>query len=169
MSPHLPNELWILVFSHCSPKDLWLSLRPINTQLRTCTEEYYARHYLPLTQLTLPITLPTYDMRNPIRGKAVFHPGLLGNSEESGRALYDLVGTDPSHYREHFLGRWKGMGEGEGRWLRETVVWEMGIAEGGVREVRLRRPRVEGIGVQGDLEVARVSFEWRGTVSSFFR
>lgn len=169
--PHLPNEIWLLIASYCEPKDLWLSLRPVNRQLQICAEQHIKQAVLSLAVLSLPITLPTYDIRNPIRGKAVFHPLISKTpppveSDSSDRIVYRLFETEPSYYRSHFFARWGTLQRGHSGTLDERLRWELSI--GGLSvSVRLREP----LAVTQDYEVGglQVAFLWKPTTTCFFR
>ncbi|KAK4496371.1 hypothetical protein PRZ48_012351 [Zasmidium cellare] len=120
-TPHLPNEIWLAIIAYCeSDKDLWLSLRPTNRQLRACVEQHFAENILPKVEASLPMIMPSYDARNPIRGLATFKY----HSATDEFAVFELADTGPQFYRENFLGRWRGMQDVDGGRLRESVVWE---------------------------------------------
>lgn len=168
--PHLPNEIWLLIASYCNPHDLWLTLRPVNNQLQECVEHYFRQEILPHTTLMLPVVIPTYDVRIPIRGKVVFNPmpedcdAAAVHSFES--ATYSMKDTEPDYYLPHFLSRWATMQDRETGQLDERRIrWELEL-EGWRHPVSLRRPMALKQGCK-DGE-ARVSFDWRYTMTTFF-
>ena len=177
--PHLPNEIWLLIASYSEPQDLWLSLRQVNRQLHLCTEQHFKNEILPHSTLSLPIILPTYDIRSPIRGKGVFHPlpaGDLSSMQSSGpllwqtqnpdRVIYCLGETEPDYYRSHFLTRWESMRKkGKGS-LDEGLRWEMSIC-GRSNRVCLKYPFALTDGCKED--EGRLSLEWMATMTRFFR
>lgn len=169
--PHLPNEIWLLIASYCEPRDLWLSIRPINSQLQQCAEQYIKQEILPHTTLLLPVVIPTYDVRIPIRGKVVFKPILPDSSTDNGcdfdGAVFCLHDTDPDYYRPHFLSRWATMQDRETGYLDERRIrWEFELA-GQRSPLSLHRPLAVKDGCEaGD---ARVSFDWRYMLSTYFR
>lgn len=169
--PHLPNEIWLLIAEYCEPRDLWLSLRPVSRQLQQCTEQHFERNILPNTVLNLPVVIPTYDVRIPIRGKVVFTPVSDDSSSDrkdnSNHKVYSMVETDPDYYRPHFLTRWVTMQDREtGRLDDRRVRWELELY-GQRRGVSLHECTAVKQGCEKD-EV-RVSFEWTYTLTSFFR
>lgn len=170
MNAHLPNEIWLQIASYCEPRDIWLSLRPINHQLQDCAEQHFQDHWLPHITLALPIALPTYDIRNPIRGRALFHPVTnLNGEKDEHRVVYLLHRTEPEHYHSHFLGRWKGMCDSNTTWLNEKMKWEMRVGEL-CGAVKLKRPAIDQRVLGGEaVDYERFSFEWRASVTSFFR
>ena len=168
---YLPNEIWLLIASYCEPKDVWLSLRPVSRQIQICSEQHFKQAVLPFAILSLPITLPTYDIRNPIRGKAVFHPLASKSCPPSGsgrsdRIVYRLAETEPTYYRSHFFARWDTLQKNHHGSLDERLRWELRLA-GSSSGVRLREP----LAVTQDYEVGglQVSFEWKSTMTTFFR
>lgn len=107
--PHLPDELWLLIASFSEPTDLWLTLRPLNRQLRDCTDQHFAENVLPRLLLHSPITFPTYDIRSPIHGRASFtyKSGVDEAHQQPNRerVTFALVDTEPSYHRSHFVDR----------------------------------------------------------------
>ena len=167
---HLPNEVWLLIASYLEPQDIWVSLRNINRQLKECAEQHFEHDHLQEAVLNLPIALPTYDIRNPIRGKAVFHPTLITPSAVrvgySDRVPYSLLKTEPEYYHGRFIHRWTGMRDADNGHLGERTRWEMNLG-GRTARVCLKQAVVDDDedSVWG---CARVSFEWRSTISMFY-
>lgn len=171
-SRHVPNEVWLSVIAHCdSPQDLWLSVRRVNRQLQDCVEQHFAGHVLPQLVVSLPLTLPTYDARNPIRGEAVFHHHRPGSEHgedmlsDQSRALFALADTHPDFYRAHFFGRWAGMRDVDGGWMRSSVEWTMRL-HGKTTRTKIKDARAVGEGV-GE-EEAQIQFDWKPTLTAFF-
>lgn len=169
--PHLPNEIWLLIASYCEPKDLWLSIRPINSQLQECAEQYIKREILPHTTLILPVVIPTYDARIPIRGQVIFKPVPQGSKTDEGRdfdtAVFCLDDTDPDYYRPHFLTRWATMQDREtGHLDEQRIRWGFEL-EGQRKAVSLHRPFAMKDGCR--VGEARVSFDWRYMLTTYFR
>ena len=163
--PHLPNELWLHILTYCSPSDQWLGLRLTSHQLKACVEQHFEREVLPSLEISMPVALPTYDMRNPLRGKATFQPVSPRAGREHSRMHLQLTSTEPDYYHEHFLGRWSGMrSDTENGTLSESVKWDVQLGSLSNR-MRLRDARAEII---AKAEEARVSFEWMGTMTGFF-
>jgi len=169
--PYLPNEIWLGIIEYCDPRELWLSLRLTDRQLHECAERYFAHDILPQISISLPITLPTYDIRNPMHGKAILRhcaklESIAQDDLQSRRAWCSLLETVPGHYYEHFLVRWRAMREREGGLLSEKVRWDVQVGNATLR-MRLKDARVDASpGVEA--EDAQLSFEWRPTVSRFF-
>lgn len=166
--PHLPNEIWLLIASYCEPRDLWLLLRLVNRQLYECAEQHFECELLPQIILNLPVAIPTYDMRKRTRGTAIFHideNSSLGH--HSDRVSYCLSGSEPGLYRTHILSCWGRMCNSAGGSLNENTVWEMQLGER-IDTARLRRPSVDTSQNNSD-DQARVSFDWRPAMTSFFR
>ena len=169
--PHLPNEIWLLIASYCDPQDLWLTLRPVNNQLQQCTEQYFKRDVLPQTTLNLPIIIPTYDVRIPIRGKVIFNPILQNRSIPSGddfeRVVYCMEDMEPDYYRPHFLTRWATMQNRESGQLDDRRLrWELELG-GQCHSVSLHGSTAMNQGGLGS--EPRVSFDWRYMMTRFFR
>ncbi|KAK5121608.1 hypothetical protein LTR85_004780 [Meristemomyces frigidus] len=168
--PYLPNEIWLDIIAYCDPRDLWLSLRTTNRQLSECVEQYFGDDVLPKTVTSLPIALPTYDIRQPMRGKAIFHHTRSNQSNEQAsnrdRASYSLSKTDPEHYRAQFLDRWEGMREKAGGKLGDHLRWDMQLNDKvvtmGLKEARIEPHQTVGA------EAAQLSFDWKPTMSRFF-
>ena len=169
--PHLPNEIWLLIASYCEPQDLWLALRPVNNQLQQCTEQYFKRDVLLRTTLNLPVIIPTYDVRIPIRGRVVFKPGSqdghIVTGDDFERVTYCMEDTEPDYYRPHFLTRWSTMQNREnGQLDGRRVRWEVELG-GQCHSVCLYGSTAvkQGCAV-GEV---RVSFDWRYMMTSFFK
>lgn len=165
--PHLPNEIWLLVASYCDPKDLWLSIRPINRQLQQCADQYVKEEVLPRTILILPVVIPTYDVRVPIRGKVLFNPISPTQGLDFNASVYCLDDTEPGYYRPHFLSRWATMQDREtGQLDDRRIKWELEF-QGQCRPVSLHRSMAVKSGCRDD--EARVSFDWRYMLTTYFR
>ena len=169
--PELPNEIWLLIASHCEPQDIWLSIRPVNSQLQQCAEQYTKREVLPQTKLILPVVIPTYDARIPIRGKVVFNPLLESFTTEQvcdlATVIYCLDDTEPDYYRPHFLTRWATMQNRETGHLDERRIrWEFEL-EAQRRPVSLHRSIAVKHGCKAG--EARVSFDWRYMLTTYFQ
>ena len=152
---------------YCDPRDLWVSLRPVNRQLQECAEQHFEKNILALVELNLPIAIPSYDMRNRIWGKAVFHPDTEESSDKkiAGRVTYSLTSTEPEHYHSHFLGRWKGMWDsGRNGNSHEGMTWELKLVDR-IDGARLRKALLHW---DRDRELAQVSFQWKATMTRFF-
>jgi hypothetical protein len=169
--PHLPNEIWLFIATYCEPKDLWLSIRPVNRQLRQCAEQYIKREVLPQTKLILPVVIPTYDVRIPIRGKVVFNPLVASltakQASEFGTVIYRLDDTEPDYYRPHFLTRWATMQDRETGHLDERRIrWEFDLGTQR-RPINLYRP----IAVKHECKAGEtwISFDWRYMLTTYFR
>ena len=167
---HLPNEIWLLIASYCDVSDLWLSVRQSNRQLQRCAEQYFGDDVLPLATLSLPIVLPTYDIRNPIRGKAVFHPLNITSTQHSGEVscivAFGLTETDPDYYRSHFKTRWSGMQDSTSHQLDERLRWELNILG---RGTLLSLKRLKAIRQGCGESEPKLEFEWMPTMTRFFR
>ncbi|KAF2166927.1 hypothetical protein M409DRAFT_22979 [Zasmidium cellare ATCC 36951] len=167
--PHLPNEIWLTIITHITnPRNTWLSLRPVNRQTQACVEKYFAETLLPQLKASLPMIMPSYDARNPIRGSATFRyckaqTQVKGMNED---VVFELDDAGPQFYRENFLGRWKGLRDVDRGWLRESVVWEVGLGE---RVVSMRMKGVRALREGVEEEEARMRFEWKGTLTAFLR
>ena len=167
--PHLPNEIWLLIATYCRPQDLWFSIRPVNNQLQQCAEQYFKQEILHHTTLILPVVIPTYDVRTPIRGKVVFTPMLqdchAGAVDNFGGATYCMTDTKSDYYRPHFLSRWATMQNRETGQLDERRMrWELEL-EGQRHPIALHRPVALK---QGCKDEVWVSFDWRCMVTTFF-
>lgn len=165
--PHLPNEIWLQILSHTHEEDqstaktLWLSLRPASSQLKACVEQYFYTTTLQHFRLFLPITLPTYDQRNPLKGHASFFPEATPTENEI--LWFKLEKTEPEHFLTQFLTRWEGMKDPNTGLVKGAVWWEVEI--GGRRErMRFRDARVGGSG-----EGMRIALLWKGMMTAFFR
>lgn len=171
MPVHLPNELWLHIISHCDGHNsLWLSLRRTNQQLKACVEHFFAAEILPQLVIALPMTLPTYDARNPMREEAVFQ--YYSGQAESGRiegtqdrVVFELNDEKPEFYVAHFFGRWAGMKDVDGGWLRPSMQWKLRL-EGKEVEARLKDGKAirEGVGE----EEARMEFVWKSTLTGLY-
>lgn len=165
---HLPTEIWLLIASYCEAIDLWLSLRQVNRQLHECAEQHFERALLSHATLSLPVAIPTYDMRSQTRGKAIFIQDALDHCSRTERVSYTLTETDPEAYCNHFLARWKGMCESNpGGWLNERMAWQMSLGER-ASSTRLRNPRADATR-HNTSDFANVSFDWKATMTSFFK
>ncbi|KAI7335480.1 hypothetical protein KC315_g3215 [Hortaea werneckii] len=166
--PYLPNEIWLQIATYSDPRDLWLSLRVVNHQLADCVDQHFLDHVLPDTAIALPITLPTYDIRNPLHGRAILHCWARqgGKTEGQDRLLYNLVKVEPAHARVQLLDRWTRMRDDAGGRLDGKVRWDLELGHARVR-MPLRQARLER--VQGEeAEGAFLSFDWRPTFTRFF-
>jgi hypothetical protein len=169
--PHLPNEIWLLIASYCEPQDLWLTLRPVNNQLQQCTEQYFRRDVLPHATLVLPVVIPTYDARMPIRGKVIFNPispdSHAASEGDLERVTYNMEDTEPAYYLPRFLLRWATMHDRECGELDERIRrWELELG-GQCHSVSLHGSTAVKQGCVG--REVRVSFDWRYLMTSFFR
>lgn len=93
----------------------------------------------------------------------------MSRQKNEHRVVYLLHRTEPEQYHSHFLGRWKGMCGTDENWLNEKMKWEMTVGEL-CGAVKLKKPAIDqqilgGAGV----DYERFSFEWRASVTSFFR
>ena len=167
---HLPCEIWLLIASHCDPKDLWLSMRKVSQQLKECAEQHFEREILPQAVLSLPIAIPTYDMRHPIRGRAVFLPSMKPSASEeganSGRVFYSLVKTEPDFYESRFLSRWASMKSANAGHLNPGTSWQIDLC-GRTGRVGLKQGFVDD-DEESVWDGTRVSFAWRPTMTLFF-
>ncbi|TKA24870.1 hypothetical protein B0A50_06599 [Salinomyces thailandicus] len=167
----LPNEIWLNIAAYCDPKDLWLSLRLINRQLQACVEQHFIDDILPQSAITLPIALPSYDVRNPLHGKAIlrYQERKKGDGGEEGghQPLYSLLRVEPAHYRAQLLDRWERMREVAGGQVGDKLHWNLRLRHASVR-MPLKDARIEG---DQSLEAGsgRLSFDWRPTFSRFFQ
>ena len=168
---HLPNEVWLLIASCCQPRDLWLSLRPLSRQLQQCAEQFFEENLLPKTKLTLPVSFPTYDVRSPIYGKAVFLPLQVAvrllDSHDDCRITYSLTETDPETYETQFRDRWSRMSKTADGYLDEKMKWEVQLFDRRV-DVKLKDPMATGTSRGADTD-AIVSFDWKCSMTIFFR
>lgn len=168
-TPHLPNEIWLHIIAHCEDnRDTWLSLRHINRQIQACVEQHFAENVLPDLKASLPMTMPSYDARNPIRGEAVFQyyqdqDRLDGTSHT---VVFELGETGPQFYLAHFLGRWAGMKDVDGGRLRESVKWSLKLDEK-VVTTSVKDVCALSEGVRDD--EARIRLEWKPTLTAFYR
>lgn len=165
---HLPDEIWLLIASYCDPQDAWLSLRRVNHQTQECCEHYFEDNVLPLAILVLPVTLPSYDMRNPVQGKVTFQPLEKGDvvvmTRATDRMRFRLTGTAPDYYHSHFLSRWASMRGANRGLLSKRMPWQLDLC-GRTANAHLKNPFIdEYVGQE-----ARLSFEWRATITSFYR
>lgn len=170
---HLPNEIWLHIASYCEPRDLWLSFRQVNRQLQQCAETHFAEALLPYTILTLPITLPTYDVRSPIQGRVIFHPGRTQYSpsieDDSGRATFHLIDTEPDHYLSQFMIRWKGIYDSTGGRMKENMRFEFQFQhERKSAPIKLYDARVSNSKDDFTGE-PQVLFDWKASMTSFFQ
>ena len=165
--PHLPNEIWLQIASCCDHPDLWLSFRLVNRQLQTCAESHFKHEVLPLATLSLPVVLPTYDIRSPILGKAVFRPLMTNETQNPDLIVFVLDRTVPDYYRSHFLSRWASMRDAEsGSLAKPRVKWHLDVC-GGSAGVCLKGPMATTPDCEDD--EARVEFEWKATLTRFYR
>lgn len=165
--PHLPIEIWLLIASYCDPKDLWLSIRPINRQLQQCAEQYVKQEVLPHTILVLPVVIPTYDLRVPIRGRVVFKPLDPSPGLDFNGTIFCLDDTEPDYYRPHFLTRWATMQDRDtGRLDARRIRWELEL-EGQRSPVSLHCSTAIKHGCK--VGEARVSFDWRYMLTTYFQ
>ena len=155
--PYLPNELWLEILPYCQKEDSWNSLRSVNQQLRDCVEQYFIVEILPQIIISLPIILPTYDIRQPMRGHAQLHY-YEGNSVD-GRAIYAFAEAVPAYYDVHFLARWK-RAHSAGGCLPESQRWEVQL-DSLETSARLRDARVEG-----EPAACQLSFDWKSTMTA---
>lgn len=170
-SPHLPNEIWLQILQHTdlesafTAKDLWLSLRPASSQLKACVEQHFRTSLLHLFKVFLPITLPSYDQRNPLKGHAIFIPEVDGRDREI--LWVKLERTEPEHYLTQFLSRWEGMKDPKTGFVKDVVWWE--VEFGGRRErLKFKDARVDGDG-DGEGEGVKVGIRWMGMLTVLFR
>ncbi|KAI6883766.1 hypothetical protein KC363_g5734 [Hortaea werneckii] len=171
--PYLPNEIWLQIANYCDPRDLWLSLRMVNHQLSSCVDQHFLDQVLPGTTIALPITLPTYDIRNPLHGRAILHcwarqggGGGGGTKEGKDRLLYNLVKLEPAHARVQLLDRWTRMRDDAGGRLDGKVRWDLELGHARIR-MPLRQARLERVQDE-EGEGAFLSFDWRPTFTRFF-
>ncbi|KAK6391672.1 hypothetical protein LTR65_004166 [Meristemomyces frigidus] len=167
--PYLPNEIWLDIVAYCDPRDLWLSLRPSNRQLSDCVEQYFRDELLPQTVISLPIALPTYDIRQPMRGKAVFQytECARGEGQSKDRVSYCFSKTEPWHYQAQFLDRWQGMREKADGRLVDKLRWDIQLIDKTVT-VGLKEARIDAAQAV-EAEAAPLSFEWKSNMTRFFR
>lgn len=171
--PHLPNEIWLEIITSCDPRDLWLSVRTSNRQLSDCVEQYVKDEVLPQITMTLHFALPSYDIRQPMRGMAIFHHTKCIQSDRhtgsQDRVSYCLSRTEPEHYLERFLDRWEGMREKADGSLGDSLLWDVQLGD---RIVKIGLKEGQIVVTQDvDLtrEAAQLSFEWQSTLTRFFR
>ncbi|RMY91027.1 hypothetical protein D0861_03329 [Hortaea werneckii] len=164
--PYLPNEIWLQIANYCDPRDLWLSLRMVNHQLSSCVDQHFLDQVLPGTTIALPITLPTYDIRNPLHGRAILHcwarqggGGGGGTKEGKDRLLYNLVKLEPAHARVQLLDRWTRMRDDAGGRLDGKVRWDLELGHARIR-MPLRQARLERVqDEEGEETYAKASAE----------
>lgn len=162
---HLPNELWLHILSFCSAQDQWLGLRLAAQQLKACVEQHFEREILPSIEISMPVALPTYDARNPLRGKAIFQPVSPKTGRDADRMHLVLSSTNPDYYVDHFLSRWSGMSDTTDGTLSHSVRWDLSLG-GKANRMRLRDAKAESTSNEGEVSA---SFEWKGTMTGLFR
>jgi hypothetical protein len=166
---YLPDEIWLHIASYCEVTDLWLSFRNVNQQLHRCAEHYFEDRYIPEIELHLLVSIPSYDMRNPQRGRAIFRPEMRSTStaanESIGRVTLRLLETAPDHYHSHFMARWRGMQRSNTGGLNDRMHWRISINDTS-SDVRLKDAVFEQT---KDDEAARLSFDWRFPVTALFQ
>lgn len=170
-APFLPNEIWLAITEHCDLRDAWLSLRQVNKQLHDCVDQHFAEDILPRTVISLPIALPTYDVRNPQIGKALLdhHSRLVGTGKRGSidRAVYSLLRVEPAQYRAQLLSRWNSMQYYEDDQLNEKLRWDMRLGHANIR-VQLKDARIS-TREDVDRERACLAVDWKPTLTYFFR
>jgi hypothetical protein len=121
--------------------------------------------------LSLPIRLPTYDMRNPIKGHADFSPAIKGSCpstlSDEGKLWFVLSKTEPEYYLDHFLSLWKGMRASKGGQLDDQKLWQLEVQKHTVT-VRLKDPCIEFTELEG-VETAWLCCGWRHLAAGFFK
>lgn len=157
--PHLPSELWLAILEHCDSRDAWTVLRPTSRQLRDCVEQHFVNHVLPLLIVTLPVRLPTYDVRTVAHGRAVFP----FSTKVESRMVFTLLETRPPSYYSHFLSRWSGMKDahGDGH-LSDRIPWEVQLGDL-ERRMHLKEALVY------DDSLPALSFDWRTMATTLFK
>ncbi|KAF1824122.1 uncharacterized protein K489DRAFT_378525 [Dissoconium aciculare CBS 342.82] len=69
----LPVELWLQIFEHVEPSDLWLSVRRVNRTFRMCAEDIAKAHIIHRISLSMNLSLGSgthhrwYDVRGSVR------------------------------------------------------------------------------------------------------
>ena len=162
--PHVPDEIWLYLATFCVPRDLWRSLRPVNRQLRDCVDDHFETHLLPDMKLTLPFSMPSYDVREQRRGRASFT--FVTCERATARAIFRLHSCD---YEDHFMHRWASMRSSRHGHLSEALVWEVDLSLTAMGSVNLRNPEVDDRGSDIARGVATFSFEWKPAMCSLFK
>lgn len=170
---YLPTELWDRILLYAEQRDIWLKIRPVNTQLRSCAERHLRDHWLKRLTLILPISIPSYDMRNPGRGQAEFRSVSKGVCLSNSlpcieRAIFVLEKTDPAHRREHFVARFKGLkNAGTGKldyhkeWLLQSHLGERAVT------VHLEDAFVDFTSLDGE-DAVWLSCDYKFLATSYF-
>lgn len=172
--PYLPNEIWLSVISRCSDENAWLSCRLVNRQLRDCVEQHFIDDVLTRLEVKLPMAMPTYDIRNPVRGEAILrHCKARKAASQAGdleRACFTVSDTEPAHCEIQFLSRWERMREASGGNLSDSLRWNLQLKRvSGWRvadAVRLKEARIDK-GCGHHTGGIQLSFEWKPAMTVF--
>lgn len=164
--PHLPNEIWLrildLVIEDSHPCELW-EWRTCNRQLRDLIEDTFYTTCVQKLKLVLPVGLPTYDVRNPLRGNLTFAhvKGDSHRAQECRRTIFCLESVSPEIYDQQLRRRWEAMCS---KYSSQTpdagIVWLLHYQEHDPVKVRLPSLRLEGRD-SSRLDQDSLSFEWR--------
>ncbi len=189
---YLPDELWLLVLPYCRRGDAWLGLRPLNSQLRDCVEQYFADNVLPSVRLQLDVALPTYDVRLRLQGRAIFAhvPSKRPSKEvanrshasvqdDEGRATWRLESTEQDEqYHTQVRARWDSLANASAHSLLpgsldRRLVWKVPLRRGMSQTVLLPQGRIEwasGLDGRSDgTQTAQLSCEWRPMLTRLYR
>ena len=106
----LPDELRLQILSYLAPRDLWHSVRHINTQYQKYTDEIATKQHIPEFTVSLTFTLGGgsshrwYDVHGTIHTS--FHSI---NKLNPQYALFEVTEVLPKASRERVMAKWKQM------------------------------------------------------------
>ena len=189
---YLPDELWLLVLPYCSRADAWLGLRPLNSQLRDCVEQYFADNVLSSVRLQLDVALPSYDVCLRLQGRAIFahvpsklpskeiaNPNHALSQEDEGRATWKLESTEQDdQYHAQVLARWDSLANASAHSLLpgsldRRLIWKVPLRRGMSQIVLLPQGRIEWAsssdGRSDGTQTAQLSCEWRPMLTRLYR
>jgi hypothetical protein len=168
MATSLPNELWLHILTFCDCEEVWMLVRPVHQQLKECVEQHVYSTILPQMEVTLPVALPAYEIRQRVEGKCIFtHHAGPNTIPAAIQSMPDVVAfqqsQEPYALPSDFLSRWKSMQQ-SGR--LHGLNWDVTLGDKSHR-MPLRQPSVTMQRPSEDSQVV-LMFEWTSTMTAYY-
>ncbi|EMF10059.1 uncharacterized protein SEPMUDRAFT_26317, partial [Sphaerulina musiva SO2202] len=160
VTPALPEEIYVHIFSYIDPADLWLSTRLASKTFNRIIESHLQLSILPFFQISISYNLGGsrwYDVRT-----RVF---LSYNALDQSRpqyALFDKFEIHPEPYHGRALEKWKRIAEEgvdpETKWMVQLRMGNPRLCD--MQNVKLSRTILSAEGALCD---------WKELFSAYFR
>lgn len=177
----LPNEIWLAIIPYCDFSDTWLNLRPVNSQLKSCTEQYCFEKQAHKLILALSFIVPSYDVRRRETTKAIFEPIIkpgssLNLSHSTGTRIHFGLVCHGDPALSFVVTKWQSIREASAHSLLPGAIddrlrWTVSMSSerSPGAEMRLPLARIEGLHDDVTVNVGEVSCDWQMLLTGYLK